>query len=142
MVNAKMRDYDETTFLNVDLDIYSRSRLEPLVEAFGEQVLVHYVGREGSRHSAHLALAESSDVADDMILSLVALVRSLPRSARQLWNRAQTREFNVGIQAGKRPYSHELRLEPQTLEAVARVRGRIVITTYGATEYPPDPSHP
>jgi len=31
-------DEERTTFLNVDLDIISKSRLEPLVAAFGKKV--------------------------------------------------------------------------------------------------------
>jgi len=54
--NGGTFDEEVTNFLNVDLDILSRSRLEPLVAAFGKNVSVHYVGAEGSRYGAHLSL--------------------------------------------------------------------------------------
>jgi hypothetical protein len=54
MVNSI--DEEETTLLNVDLDIISKSRLEPLVAAFGSKVSVLYVGPERSRYGAHLEL--------------------------------------------------------------------------------------
>ena len=38
------------------------------------------------------------------------------------------REFNVGIEAAAKSRTFELRLEPETLMAVADVAGRIVIT--------------
>lgn len=122
------------TFLNVDLDIWSRSPLEPLVTAFGKKVCVLYVGKEGRRHGAHLELATSGDRdnSDQLIRGLVRLVKMLPRSSRTLWNRAQLREFNVGIQAATKPYNYDLRLEPKTLDAVASVNARLVITVYGA----------
>ena len=47
-----------------------------------------------------------------------------------LWDRAQSREFNVGIEAAEKAPLFELRLEPSTLQAVASVSGRVVITVY------------
>jgi hypothetical protein len=61
---------------------------------------------------------------------LVDLVPELPPSVRKLWNGAKSRDFNVGIQSALKPHCHELRLTAKTLEAVARVRGSVVITTY------------
>jgi hypothetical protein len=126
--------YKETTFLNVDLDIWSRSPLEPLVAALGKKVCVLHVGKEARRHGAHLELARSggrAHNADQVIRRLAKLVTSLPRSQRTLWNRAQVRAFNVGIQAATKPFSYELRLQPETLAAIASVNGRLVVTVYG-----------
>jgi len=53
---AKAFDEEAINFLNVDLDIFSKSRLEPLVAAFGDKIGVYYVGPEGSRYAAHLEL--------------------------------------------------------------------------------------
>jgi hypothetical protein len=47
----------ETRFLNVDLDILSRSPLDALTDAFGTRVCVLHVGREGRHFSAHVELA-------------------------------------------------------------------------------------
>ena len=49
--------YAETTFLNVDLDLWSRTSLEPLVRALGASVVELFVGRDGGRHAAHLEWA-------------------------------------------------------------------------------------
>jgi len=124
---------ENTTFLNVDLDIWSRSPLEPLVEAFGKKVLVLHVGKEGRRHGAHLELAASGDRnnSDQLIRRFVTLVKKFPHSSRTLWNRAQVREFNVGIQAAAKPFSYGLRLEQKTLDAIASINARLVITVYG-----------
>ena len=120
----------ETRFLNVDLDILSKARLEPLVEAFGKRVSVHYVGREGRRFGAHLALLSYGQSADALMSALARLVKRLPPRARRLWNGAIAREFNIGIQAGLKPRSHELRIDEETLALVASLGGRIVVTTY------------
>jgi len=121
-----------TRFLNVDLDVWSSSPLDSLVAAFGRRVTVLHVGREGRRHGAHLELAAQIENPDRLLRRFVDLVNGLPRPARQAWNRARAREFNIGIQAAARPHSFELRLAPDTLTAVASVRARIAMTVYAA----------
>jgi len=123
-----------TAFLNVDLDIWSRTPLERLVTAFGRQVIVLNVGEENGRWGAHLEHATNgsrSDV-DTAIQRLVRMVERLPSDVRKVWDRAERREFNVGIQSGVTPYASEFRVEPGTLEAIARVNARLVVTVYGA----------
>ena len=120
----------ETSFLNVDLDIWSRRPLEPLVEALGKKILVHHVGKEGRRQGAHLSLSRCGQSADARTRALARLVEKLPKAARKLWDDATAREFNVGIQAGLTPFSHEIRLSAETLEMVARLGGSVVVTTY------------
>jgi hypothetical protein len=127
-----LRDFpDRTCFMDVDLDILSRVPLDPLVAALGKKVGVHYVGREGRAYGAHLHLADAyKKTADTRMRELVRLVRQLPPLPRKLWYSARSREFNLGIQAAAAPRYHELRLKPETLEAVARVKGSVVVTTY------------
>ena len=121
---------NDTRFLNVDLDIYSRTSLAPLVSALGRTVVVLYVGTENRRHSAHLELARTVRTPDALIRRFVRLIERLPRDARRLWNGAQRREFNIGIQAGSRPHASEFRVSPDVIQAAARVGGAIVTTVY------------
>lgn len=130
-----------THFCNVDLDIFSRARLEPLVAAFGDSVFVHYVGPERGMFGAHVALPSYGQSADTLTRDLCRLVARLPPGARRLWNRAKRREFNVGVEAGWEPHSHEIHLEESTIEWVARLGGSIVITTY-APEVAPTKARP
>ncbi|HEY7025071.1 MAG TPA: hypothetical protein VH371_08940 [Candidatus Limnocylindrales bacterium] len=121
-----------TTFANVDLEVISRSPLDPLVQAFGRKVDVLYVGPWGRRYGAFVEAAGSGyrGTANSLIRRLVALVKALPRNARRLWDTAQSRDFDIGIEAGAKSRTFELRLEPDTLKAVTDVGGRIVITVY------------
>ena len=133
---------DATAFLNVDLDIVSRNRLDPLVAAFGQKVFVLHVSTQGPPYEAHLELQGShwpKIEADAIITKFVALIGALPLRARRLWEGARAREFNIGIQAGLLPRAHELRLKARTLGAVAEVGGTIVITTYAPEGTPPPP---
>jgi len=129
--NAGASDEEATNFLNVDLDIFSKSRLEPLVAAFGDRVEVHYVGREGSRYCAHLERGFPRN-ADTGIKALAALVRQLPGRARKLWNNAQVKDFNIGIQGGIKPHYCEFPLHLETLSEVVKLGARVVITVYAA----------
>ena len=111
-----------THFLNVDLDLYSKSDLQPFVAAMGEKVDVLYVGRYKRTYRAHLELAGSglSESADSTIRQFCALIRTLPRAAVALWNAAKVRDFNIGVQAGTHPNSYEIALAPETVRAVFR----------------------
>lgn len=123
---------EETTFLNVDLDIRSNSPLDTLVKAFGRTVFALYVGREGRHFVAHLETARASTDPGRLIRRFVALVRRLPPAERRLWDRADHREFNVGIQASATPASYELHLDPSTVADAAKVNAGIGVTVYAS----------
>jgi hypothetical protein len=120
----------ETKFLNVDLDIWSRAPLDDLVTAFGQKVVVLYVGKEGRQYGAHLEVGLSQADADRTIRRFVTLVDSLPRSPRKIWKAARVRQFNVGVQAGNSPHAYELRLQRATVEAAARIGAQLALTVY------------
>ena len=132
MKSRRSGEEQQTQFLNVDLDVFSKTPLDRIAAAFGEKVFVLHVGRWARRYSAHFELAGYSrnPQADRLISRFVDLVKQLPRSERRLWDRADAREFNIGIEASERSTSFELRLRPETLSAVASVDGRIVVTVY------------
>ena len=104
------------------------------MDALGKRVIVLHAGREGRGYGVHLELAGQSPNADLLVRRFVKLVEALPPAARRLWNGARRREFNVGVQAAGTPHAFQLRLERPTIQAVARVNGRIGLTVYGNTE--------
>src|SRR5437868_4051787 len=109
-------------FLNVDLDVYSRSDLQPLVNSFGKKVIALYVGHERRMYSAHLELAAvQKPSADSTIRAFCTLVRALRKTERELWNGAKTREFSIGVQAGQQPFACDFRIEAETVKAVAEL---------------------
>jgi len=128
---------ERTRFLNVDLDIYSKTNLKPLVTALGNEVLVLYSGREGRLWSAHLELPEQPQNPEGAIRRLAALIPALPPAAQRLWYAATRREFNIGVQAGSRPHAREIKLAPGTIHKVASLEARLVVTVYA----PPSPSN-
>ncbi len=124
--------YKTTTFLNVDLDLYSRSNLQPLVTALGQRVFTLHLGREGQTYSAHLELSREPKTADFAIRSLAALIHTLPKAERKLWDTAKVRDFNVGVQAAMQPHSYEIPLAYETIKIASALKARIVLTIYAA----------
>jgi hypothetical protein len=125
---------EATHFLNVDLDIYSRSNLQPLLTAMGKRVSILHAQRDGQTFCAHLELARQTKSADSTIRGLCALVRALPRAEGKLWNAAKVRDFNIGVQAEMQPFSYEIAIAAETVKAVSDVNARIVFTVYAPQE--------
>jgi hypothetical protein len=125
-------NHEPTHYLNVDLDIQSRVPLDGLIQALGDDVIVLHVGGERGNYEAHVELATCDRrwSADRTILGLIDLVKRLPPRYRRIWDRAETREFNVGVQAGTERQVFELRLERRTLKAITGVKGTLVVTVY------------
>lgn len=119
-----------THFLNVDLDIYARSDLQPIVNALGRKVIVLHAGRTRGTHHAHLELARTRKTADATIRGFCELIRALPKRERDLWNTAKVRDFNIGVQAGTRPYATEFAVAAETLKAAHESGARLVLTVY------------
>jgi hypothetical protein len=128
---AKLKP-EPTHYANVDLDVYSRVPLDGFVQALGDEAFVLFVGGGRRKFEAHLELASSHMAmsADDTIVGLTRLIRGLPRGQRKVWDSAQRREFNIGIEAGLEPHGFELRLEQRTLTAITALGGVPVITVY------------
>ena len=125
-------EHEPTHYANVDLDVYSRLPLDGLVQALGAAAVVLYVGGGQRKYEAHVELASSHRAmsADDTIVGLTRLIRGLPRVHRKIWDSAQRREFNIGIETGFEPHGFELRLQQRTLKAITDLRGVLVITVY------------
>ena len=125
-------DDDETEYLNVDLEVFSRESLGTFVKGLGRAVHVLHEGRWGRKHAACLELWSSGcgEEAEVTIRRMLRLLTKMPRSARVLWKRAQVRQFNIGIQAAARSRTFELHVRPDTLQAMARLRAQLVVTVY------------
>jgi len=124
-----------THFLNVDLDIFSQSDLQPLVDAFGKKVSVLFSGRVKRTHRAHLEVAKITKTADATIRDFCTLIETLPKTARDLWNGANQRDFNIGVQGGMTPRASEFALSAEVLKAVHKVEARIVFMVYAPERF-------
>jgi hypothetical protein len=128
---------DETTFLNVDLDVWAAYDLAPLVEAFGPHVSDMFTGAaevEEGAYQTHLELALAKRDPwnpDSAIQAFVRLIEGLPPAAKRLWDEANLRVFDVGIQGGVTPRAFQFSLRPDTLAAASRLKANVALTIYG-----------
>jgi hypothetical protein len=106
MKTTGLRD-EETTFLNVDLDMWAAYDLAPLVAALGAHVSDMFTGAvqvEEGAYQTHLELATGEREPwnpDAAIQTFVRLIEGLPPAARRLWDGANLRNFEIGIQSGR-----------------------------------------
>ena len=132
------RPEELASFLNVDLDIEAPYDLAPLVAALGEQIFDLYTGAVDDRFEAHLELHSTETFQrsnpEVVIQAFITLLDQLPPDARLLWDRATKRDFNIGLQSGKKPPVFECALLPETLASIARLGARVVLTLYPVNE--------
>ena len=118
-------------FLNVDLDIASATKLDALAAAMGRRVIVLHSGRV-SKTKRHLLILEGSGEhgsPDATIHALCKVVQGLSPTARRIWDAAR-KEFNVGYELRSSERYSFFSLRPDTLERIARLGAKLVVTYY------------
>jgi hypothetical protein len=122
------------SLLNVDLDVYSRDPLDVLADALGRKVSVNYAGREGRDYSLHCSLLMLPIPSlDSALRAWTKLITALPRTAKTAWKRAKRRELNVGLRSQLQSEVDEMRVNPPTLNQIARLGATIAVTLYPIT---------
>jgi hypothetical protein len=125
------RSVDRNEFLNVDLDIYSRHELQPLVDATGSKVDLVYLGRHKRTWEADIEISRHPLPGPDAIIrQFCKLILGLPEDARDIWDRSSIRQFNVGIEKHLRLSAYSLILADRTVKSMAELNARIVVTIY------------
>jgi hypothetical protein len=121
---------EEAAFENIDLDVRSRRSLAPLVAAW--PWAYQPAGDDGPNlHWLILNPRKSVNTAEQAARQLLEHIAALSPVARQCWNRASKRTFDIGIQAGigGRPFE-EVQLTSETLLGIASIGGRLQVTVY------------
>ena len=119
-------------FINVDLDIATHADPLPLVRAL--QPLAYSLERPPGRASFELNTPTSPTSPEPLIREFIRLVGLLPSDARQIWDKASRRVFDVGIQSLRRPFSETHSLSVETLVAAASVHAEIAFTVYSLVD--------
>jgi hypothetical protein len=119
-----------TEFRAVDLVVRSRASLAPLLTVWDWAQTPGHIGT-GAPRCLLVIPRGNPRTADKALWKFVRMVDALPRAARLCWEKASSRTFDIGIQAGLSPSCFEdVRLRPETLEAVSHLRGSILVTIY------------
>jgi len=118
-------------FLNVDLEIFSRSDLEPLVNSFGKRVHTLFLGKVFGYYKATLEIAGQPKSPEFCILGFCKLIRSLTTQERECWDKAKARTFDIGIEAPDQGKTYWAPIGMEAVQAAAEVNARIAISVYG-----------
>ena len=131
---------DGPTYLAVDLEVRSRRSLGPLLAEWPQAqtpgrtlgtgpkwLVITGMAAPGMRHRVR-------DTADSRIGELVAVIEALPQAARRCWDEAISRTFDIGIEAPPGPTRGKgIPISQRSVEAMARVGGKLVVTVYPPT---------
>ncbi|MEW6126128.1 MAG: hypothetical protein AB1757_03615 [Acidobacteriota bacterium] len=126
----------ETGYLNTDLVIDSKDDLSPIVEAFGDRVLVLHHGEIGEcRHAAFELTASGLEKdPETTIKNFCLLVESLPEEVREIWDACGSRILDIGYESGIAPFNFESEISAATLQRVAGIGASIKVTIYAYRE--------
>ena len=116
-------------FLNVDLDIVSKTKLDSLARDLGEKVIVLHIGPLGRQHFLALESSKSHKGPDATIHALCSAVENLSPRAQRIWT-ASRKDFNVGYELRAAERSLHFTLRPDTLHRVARLGATLTVTCY------------
>jgi len=126
--NANARN---ARYLNVDLDIESKSPLKSLEKELGDGVVVMYSGRIKNRHCLFLETAKHHKNPDTTIHELCRLIEGLSPGARRLWDEAVRREFDIGYETRfSLRHANRFTVRPSTLRRVAKLSAGLSVTVY------------
>ena len=71
-----------------------------------------------------------TETLETTLKGLVKAIGRLSPRGKAAWKKLRTRDFNIGIQAGREPHLVEYEATARTIAAVAALGGRLVITVY------------
>lgn len=103
--------------------------MQPLIRALDPHIyLLHWEKFE--RATFELSHLPPDAGPEQLVLQFVSVITELPEAARELWDRATRRVFDIGFNSRTAPYQESHQLAPGTLRAVADIGTEIAITVY------------
>ena len=120
----------KSRFLNVDLEVLSRTNPAPLVKALGKKVHVLYCAAYESGYLATFEMSFDRPSLERRLGYFCDLLETLPPPAARIWKQARRRTFDIGLQSGDSFPALALRIEAKTLARVTALGATIAITLY------------
>ena len=118
-------------FLNVDLDIESKSSLRFLAREFGERVMVMYSGRMNGQHCLFVEISGDYKSLESIVNAFCALIEGLSADSKGVWDMAHRKEFDIGFEARlSSQHANRFKIRPSTLRRVAKLGAGLAVTLY------------
>ena len=126
-------------FLNVDLEIESKSSLRSLAREFGERVMVMFSGRMNGQHCLFVEISGDTKTLERILNAFCALIEGLSADSKRLWDMAERKEFDLGFEArlSSQP-ANRFKIRPSTLRRVAKLGASLAVTFYREDRAGPD----
>ena len=126
-----MRAKPPLEFMNVDLEIVSRSKLAAIATAVSDTAYALYCGplRKGIFRLS-LECNRCPKDADTAIVGLCDAVDRLGRAERRIWERALRRTFDVGYGVAHGDATVHVALQSETLRRVVALGATVAFTCY------------
>jgi len=127
-------------FLNIELEVISRSDLSGLAKGLGNNFLPNFCGRpethgdyllSGNVFLEHWDYQENGiPDANQIALGLCDLVEKLGSSEILIWNGAKDRVFDIGLETNPNSEVGLEMLEPATMARIAKLGARLAVSVY------------
>jgi hypothetical protein len=118
-------------FLNVDLEIWSAAKLDPMAAEMGKRVSVLHCGPSPKRNllAVETATLRSQKDPDSAIHALCTVVESLSPGSRRVWQKAR-KVFDVGYETESFERLSRFSLRPDTVDRVAKLKAGLAFSYY------------
>jgi hypothetical protein len=127
-----MSNLDASRFITVDLEIFSRQDLKPLVDALSPKLSVSYLDEEFNLNKAYLGWVwPQFKSPEDGILRICRLVQRLGAAEQKLWDSAKSRSFDIGFSSPSKETYYWSAISSKAIRAAAELNIQIAITIYG-----------
>jgi hypothetical protein len=120
------------SYLNTDLDLTSAEDLTALAAAFegGGVPPLHVTHGADALWYATFETSAQFAEPEPNIAAMLAIVESLARPLRSMWDGCTRREFNIGYDCGDEPWAFNQGLSPDLLGRMAAAGASLRVTPY------------
>ena len=152
-VKVRLRKLIDFYFINLDLELESKESVQPLIKELENVVFSGYCG--GFDELGCLSLnpykvidAVEIDIyktfddkedevggADVFINEFCTLIENLSVESKEIWNRCNRKEFDLGFQCGNTPKTFRTKIQAETINRCAELGASIMITAYPHFNY-------
>lgn len=130
----------EISFINLDLELYSKKDLTLLHNELKDKAFILYNDFiEYKAEKYYLLSLESNldydninsiDAIEKLTLDLCTLITSSSPKSRQLWDNCEEKIFNYGYESGLKPFPFSNQLSALAIKKIASLDGSVKVTIY------------
>jgi hypothetical protein len=122
---------EQVEFLNIDLDLESNSDLSPIIQEFGDNLIVMNNKKEKGLHKVSFELAGLNGDPDYLFEKYFKLIDGLSEGGKGLWDGCNKKVFDLGFESGENSGGLQAELPQSIVNKLASLSATIAITVYG-----------